>query len=120
MAKRGKLTQKELVFYMLWKSYKQDPEKYLEVWRFIGEVYVEEVRQHGFMSYICVHRTFEVFDTNPGLVERIKVTGKSGSKFYAYRLSKNATSKTIVDQDIQAFYKKIKAYHAKPDTPARD
>lgn len=105
-----KLTQKELVFYKLYKERLKDAERFVNVWEFIGEIYIEELDTWGFMSYTCVHRAFEVYDENYGLVERKKVTGKSGSRFYAYRLSPSVSVSNIREPKLLKLYKTIKKY----------
>ncbi len=107
---KKKITQKELVFYKLYKERQKDKERYVNVWEFIGEMFIEELNTWGFMSYTCVHRAFEVYDDNAGLVERIKVTGKSGSKYYAYRLSLDVTIVNIKDEKLLKLYKTLKRY----------
>ena len=105
---RNKLTQKELVFYKLYKSYKENKEKFVAVWEFVGEIHIEELHRWELMSYTCVHRAFEIFDENPGLVERRWITGKSGSHYYQYRFAPNASAEKIMDTKLASFYRKIK------------
>lgn len=101
---------------MLYCAHKENPEKYLEVWRFIGEIYIKELNHYGFMSYTCVHRTFELFDENTGLIERRKVMGKSGARYYEYRISPSVTVALIKDTALLGFYQRIKKLQNEANT----
>lgn len=105
---RNRLTQKEMVFYKLYKSFKADPEKYVNVWEFVGEIHIEELGRWELMSYTAVHRAYEIFDENPGLVQRQKVRGRSGARYYQYRIAPNPQPELILDEVLQKFYRKIK------------
>jgi len=106
--KLKKITQKELVFYKLYKERQLNKERFVNVWEFIGEIFLEELGVWGYMSYTCVHRAFEVFDDNTGLIERKKVTGKSGSRYYAYRLAPDVKAENIKDEKLLSFYKRVR------------
>lgn len=103
-----KITQKKAVFYILWKSYKENPEAYVPAWRFVGELYLEELREHFFMSYKCPANGVDLFFENPDLIERRETKGKSGAKYYEYRIAANPSMEKIKDESILHFYKAIK------------
>lgn len=106
---RNKITQKEIAFYKLYKSYKADPTHWINVWEFIGEIEVVELKKWCLMSYTCPHRVFEVFDENPGLIERQKTTGKTGARYYQYRVTNtNNPKEKLIDPDLIAFWKRVK------------
>lgn len=103
-----KITQKKAVFYMLYQAYKNNPEEYVPIWKFVGELYIEELATWFFMSYKTPTNGPVILFENPDLVERRYTTGKSGSKFYEYRLKENPTRMKICDTDLRAFYDSIK------------
>lgn len=102
-----KIIQKQLAFYKLYSEYKADPKRFVQIWEFVGEIHVKELHRWGLMSYTCVHRVFEVFRENPGLIERRKVTGKSGARYFEYRIAPNPSVDKIRDDALRSFYAKI-------------
>lgn len=103
-----KITMHQAIFYQLWKQRSKDPELYIPIWQLIGEVYVEELGEWGFVSYEVSPRTSELWQDNPSLFERKYVTGKSGSKYYAYRITLNVSINDIKDTRLLTFYKRLK------------
>lgn len=103
-----KFTQKELVFYKLYSAYKEDPKRWVAAWEFVGEVFVKELGKWAFMSYKAPANGVAVFFENPGLILRRKTVGKSGSRYYEYRICDNPSPEKIADKKLYDFYKKIK------------
>ncbi len=106
--KKEKLSQKCLAFYKLYTEYKKDPLRYVPTWEFGGEVYVQQINEWGLMSYKCPTRLTEIFKGNPGLLNREQVRGRSGSKYYQYRVAPNPSLEKIQDHALLEFYKRIK------------
>ena len=104
----AKITQHQAILYQLYKQRQADPEVFIPIWKLIGEVYIEELKQWVFIGYEVSARTSELFNTNPGLLDRKLVTGKTGAKYYAYRIHPNVTAETIRDPKLNAFRKRIK------------
>jgi len=109
--KKIKVTQTQAIFYKLYEARKVDREKYIPIFELIGEVYVKPVGVWGFVSYEVSARMSELYAKNPKLFERVRITGKSGAKYFAYRLSLNVTPADIVDLDLKEFYDKVKNYY---------
>jgi len=61
------ITQKKAVFYVLWKQYKENPEKYVPAWRFVGELHITELGKYFFMSYKCPANGVNLFFENPDI-----------------------------------------------------
>lgn len=106
-----KVTQKQCAFYVLYREHRNDPDRYVPAWEFGGEMQIPELNKWVLMSYKCPARLTDLFQENPGLLERELITGKSGSTYYGYRLAHNTTPAAIRDPHIRAFYQKIKAEH---------
>jgi len=117
-----KMTQKKAVFYMLYQAYKEDPQQYVPAWKFVGELYMPEFDEWFFMSYKTPANGVDVYHKNPELIERKQVTGKSGAKYYEYRLAPNPSIDKIIEPDIRDFYQKMKKFQRykelKPVIPA--
>lgn len=107
---KNRVTQKHLIFYLLYKNYKEGNEKWIPVWSFMGEHYIKEVSKWGFMSHEVSARTSELYSENIGLINRKMVTGKSGARYYAYKLTDNPYKELIKDPKIIDFYFKIKRF----------
>ena len=105
---KNTVTHKKMFFYILYKSYKENPEVFIPAWRFIGELYIPELKRTFFMSYKCPANGVNLFFENPGLVERRLTTGKSGAKYFEYRIAPNPSKEKIKDENILEFYKLIK------------
>jgi len=113
MTKTDKITQKKAVFYILWKAYKENPEQFVPAWRFVGELAIPELDKYFFMSYKCPANGVELYFENPGLIERRITTGRSGAKYYEYRIAPNPTLDKIKDENILKFHKMVKYYYDK-------
>ncbi len=105
-----KESQKEVVFYLLYESHKEDAEKYLMAHEFArGEVFIKPLSRWSFASYKCPARLSEIYNENPGLLERKKIRGKSDAVYYAYRITVYPKVELIKDEALLAFYQKIKS-----------
>ena len=102
-----KITQKEMVFYKLYKAYKENQERYVAAWEFVGEIHIPELNEWVLMSYKTPANGVCIFFENPGLVERQKVTGKSGAQYYSYRFAPGVNASLIKDEKLRAFYNRI-------------
>jgi len=102
-----KLTQKKAVFYVLWQAHKQDPDAYVPAWKFVGELYLKELDEWFFMSYKCPANGVQIYFDNPGLIERRETVGKTGAKYFEYRMTLAPTLSMIQDQDLRQFAEKI-------------
>ena len=107
--KIDKITQKKAVFYVLWKSHRENPEAYVPAWKFVGELDIIELNKSFFMSYKCPANGVNLFFENTGLIERRITTGKSGAKYFEYRIAPNPSIDKIKDQSIVEFYKLLKS-----------
>lgn len=102
---KKKLTQEKVFFYVLWKNYHTTPEQYIPVWKFIGEVYLEELGVWFFMSYKCLSNGANTYLKNPGLIERRQARGtKTGAKYYEYRIAPNPSRSKITEPSLMMFY----------------
>ena len=99
-----KISQKLLAFYRLYKLSKEKPEEYLKTWECLGEIHVEEFNHWGFMSYKCPTRLTDLYQENPDLFERVEVKGRSGTKYFAYRIAIGADKSMIKDPTLKEFY----------------
>ena len=106
---RNRLTQKETIFYQLYKARAVDKEEYIPVWKLIGEVFCKEVGLWGFVSYEVSARCSEMFNRNWNLLERTKMKGKTGAKYYGYRISTTAKIDNIGDVNLRKFYFRIRS-----------
>lgn len=104
---KEKMTQQELVFYKLYTEYKKDPERYVQIWEFVGEIQIIELNRWELMSYTCVHRVFEVCRDNPDVFVRRKTRGKSGSTYYQYKIRKGANVDMLRDDKLVRLYNRI-------------
>lgn len=113
MKRDQKITQREAIFYQLYKNRRQTPDHYIPVWQMIGEVYCEETKKWGFVSYEVSARCSEMTKTNPQLIERKKLVGRTGAKYYGYRFAPDAKPEMILDSDLHKFYQRIRSPHGK-------
>lgn len=105
---RKKLTQTQLAFYKLYTEHKLNPERFVKIWEFVGEIHLKELGEWGLMSYTCVHRVFEIFSDNPGLVERQMTKGKSGARYYEYRITPSPRVELIKDESLRSLLEKVR------------
>jgi len=110
----NKVTQKQAILYQLYNHrHDIDAEAYIPAWHMIGEVLVDEIGQWGFVSYEVSARLSEMYKENPLLLERVWIEGKTGAKYYGYRIAKNARPEDVVNPELSEFYSKIRR---KPST----
>lgn len=102
-----KVTQQQAIFYQLYLARKENPEQYIPIWKLIGEVYVPAYGVWGFVSYEVSARMSELFRYNPNLFERKQIVGKSGAKYYAYRISLHVKPDDIKQPDLKEFYSRV-------------
>jgi len=110
---KEKITQEKAFFYILWKNYKTTPETYIPIWKFIGELHIEELDKWFFMSYKCPANGANVYLKNSELIERRQTRGRTGAKYYEYRIALNPTIDKIKGPEILEFYKLIKSKSVK-------
>jgi len=113
--KTNKITQRKAVFYILWKSFKEDPNTYVPAWKFVGELHIPEINKYFFMSYKCPANGVNIFFENPGLIDRRETVGKSGAKYYEYRIAPYPSPDKIKDETLLKFHKLIKYYYHKKE-----
>ncbi len=106
--KKNKITQKQLAFYILYKARENDPEEYIPTWKFVGELQITELNLWEMASYKCPTRLSDLNQENPNMLERILIEGKSGAKYYSYRLRVGITPQDMIDPAIYSFYKHLK------------
>lgn len=105
--KKNRITQRNVVFYRLLEELK-GAKNWIPAWAIPGEVYIEELRQHGFVSYEGFVRMYEVYSMNPGMVERRKVQGRSGAQYYEYRISSRSALTKMREPALIDFYNSIR------------
>lgn len=105
-----KFTQKKTAFYILWKAYKENPEQFVPTWKFVGEIYIEELNHWFFMSYKGPTNGLTIYFDNPKLFERKHVEGRSGAKYYEYKIKTDDIENAIEDPDLLEFYNLLKRY----------
>lgn len=109
---RNRITQREAIFYQLYKKFKEKDGEYIPVFQLMGEVWCPEVSKWGFVSYECSARASEMIKGNPELIQRHSIRGKSGATYYGYRINPYVRVEMIQDADLHAFHKRIKAAQA--------
>lgn len=108
-----KITQREAIFYQLYKQRQQNPDKLVPVWQMIGEVYCPDVSKWGFVSYEVSARCSEMFKENPGMLDRQYMRGRTGARYYGYRFHPDVSIDKIKEPDLLNFYKIIKKKNEK-------
>ena len=103
-----KLTQKQIIFCLLYENYKNNGAP-MAPHNFMGEVYIKALGEHCFVSYEASARLSEINSENPCMLEIAKLTGKSGARYFGYRLQKN----TLQDPKLIEVYKRLKAVELK-------
>lgn len=111
---RKRLTQKESIFYALYKSFKgEESFRFIPVFEFMGEHYCQEVGKWGFVSHECSARASEMKKENPELIERKTIQGKSGARYYGYRINPYVKPEMIKDSALASFHKQVMSYRQK-------
>jgi hypothetical protein len=95
-----------LAFALLYQN--KSSGEYIPAWKFVGEIEVQKIGTYGFMSYKCPARLSDLYNENPGLLERTMLEGKSGAKYYGYRFGASARRENIADKKMLAFYERIR------------
>lgn len=103
-----RITQEKAFFYLLWRAYKAGNYEYIPAWKFVGEIYIEEMGKWFFMSYKCPSNGANTYLNNPDLIERRMTRGRTCAKYYEYRIAPNPSVDKIKDQALLEFYKQIK------------
>lgn len=109
MAKKPKITQEFQVFYKLYQAYKENQDRWVSTWEFVGEMFIKELNEWVLMSYKTPTNGLNIFFKNPGLVQREWFKGKSGSHYYQYRFAPGVNATLIKDKDMLEFYTLIKS-----------
>lgn len=97
-----------MAFYKLYIERKATPERYIPTWEFGGEMFIKETGKWVLMSYKCPARLSDLFLENPNLLERKELEGKSGAKYFGYRLRPGVQVRDIVDPNVREFYEVVK------------
>lgn len=116
---KNRVTQKKAAFYTLYADFRRAKAlpteeerkaayRFIPTWEFVGEVNIPELGVWVMRSYKCPTRLTDIYQENPGLLERELITGKSGAKYYGYRFSASASIELIKDETLREFYKLIK------------
>lgn len=106
---RNKVTQVQTIFYRLYRHLKSSrATEYIPIYEFIGEIYIDEIKEWGYMSYELPARFADIMRENPRMLARIQVTGKTGAKYYAYRFADEMSVEKISDNELLQFYNRIK------------
>ena len=123
---KKKLTQYEAIFYRMYTEHRKDKQRtpfplkeLIPVHGFMGEIYCEEVDLWGFVSYEVGARISELYSDNPGLFYRELIIGKSGAKYYGYRIADDACPDMMRDPKLKALYEKCRRYWLGVETRAR-
>lgn len=102
-----KIRQIDLVFYKLYIEFKKDPLRLIPAWEFVGEILIEPYQQWYLMSYKCPAQLSTLYLGN-SFLEREYITGKSGAKYYGYRVKRGVNETDIKDHKTLEFYRSIK------------
>jgi hypothetical protein len=104
----NKTTQKKIAFYILYKARQETPQEYVPTWKFVGEFLIKEWGEWVMASYKCPTRLTDIYQENPMLLERRQVKGKSGARYYEYRIANSAVPSDIKDETLLGMYKRLK------------
>lgn len=102
-----RISQKEAIFWTLYKRFKAKDASYVPVHQLMGEVFCEQLNRWGYVSYEVSARASEMIKDNPGLIMRTWLSGRSGAKYYGYRFSPDANANLIKDEKLLVFYRSI-------------
>lgn len=86
------------------QEFRKDPTRYIPAYEFVGEKHLTPVGQWYLMSYKCPTRLTEVFQENPGILERTRIEGKSGATYYGYRIQETADPDMIQNEKLCKLY----------------
>lgn len=99
---------KQTIFYILYLKFKEGKGEYVPVFAFMGETFCKEVNKWGFVSHECSARASEMFKENYLLFQRATVKGKSGARYYSYRINPQPKPEMIKDPQLLEIYKKLR------------
>jgi hypothetical protein len=111
-----KTTQKQLALYKLIQCQKENPQRLVSAWEFGGEIFVKATGKWELMSYKCPARLSDIFLDSPDIIERELLVGKSGAKYFGYRL-KTFSPWQINDLDLREFYEMVVLNEIESATP---
>lgn len=103
-----KLTQKQIAFCKLYMDRHEDKNRFVPAWEFVGEIMIKPLNRWVLMSYKCLTRLTDIFKENPALLDRTLVDGKSGSKYFAYRISQLASMGDIRDKKLRDVHRELR------------
>jgi hypothetical protein len=106
-----KTTQRQLLFYLLYKEFKKHADKtqvpFIPLWKFMGDHHIDELKEWTFMSYEVSTTMSKLKADNPGIFEEKDWQNKNGSVSIAYRISPKITKQMLKSQDLIQFYARI-------------
>lgn len=108
---KDRMTQSEAIFYALYQKFQNKTGEYIPVWEFMGEHYCLELKKWGYVSHECSARASEMKKKNPDLVQSIGIIGKSGARYFGYRLTPFLNENMIMDDKLKALFKVIAGDH---------
>jgi hypothetical protein len=111
---RKRMTMPEAMFFRLYSAHRAAMKEgkqceLIPVHAFMGEIWCEEVGKWGFVSYECAARAAEIYHENPGLLYREYIRGRSGAKYYGYRIHAKANADCIKDPTLKTLYAHLRA-----------
>lgn len=101
-----KITQKQMAFAKLYQANKAGDCRFIPTYEFVGEMMIKNLNTWVMMSYKCPTRLTDLYLEN-SLLERELITGKSGVKYYGYRIKSGANVVDIKDPIILKFYQEL-------------
>lgn len=102
------MTMRQAILWRLYLNWQKEPEHYIPVHEFMGEIFCGQVNKWGYVSYECSARCSEMNKENPELIQRETLTGKSGAHYYGYRLHPAFSPSMIIDEDLREFFNRIR------------
>ena len=107
-----RITMKQAIFCRLYEDRARAEVKsatpFIPVWALIGEYQLKYLGRNVFVSHEAPARMSELFSENPNLFERQWIQGKSGARYYGYRINPSATEAHIVDEKIKDIFKSLR------------
>lgn len=109
-----KITQKQMVFTKLYLEFKKDPDRLIPIFEFVGEMEIPQFKRWVLMSYKCPARLTEIFQENPDLLHREWIKGKSGARYYGYKIKKTVQSEDVQEKTVKDIYESLKRASINP------
>jgi hypothetical protein len=100
-----KVTQKQMAFLTLLYQYAKNSSIYIATWEFVGEFRNPTTGEWLLRSYKCPTRLTDIYQENPDLLDRKWITGKSGSRYYGYRIKKPLDPNNVRDPKLRDIVK---------------